>query len=226
MWVEDEEEEVTVPALASSRHVTTEIVFGKDSQEWFTALVLAFICISSKSDSWDDTHSQLRDVPLPIQPYAALILVGDEKYLLRELLEAFLTHSEFPLGSFVECTLRNEKVVLGVVCALLSKFLRALVENSLGIHPGVTEPPEVALHVWKYLFTMLAFCNQIASLRQGSFRMLPQYWPRRHGAQILRSIKIEFQCGDVRKYGGKRKTRSQIDLGLTGRLSRAVQLWS
>ena len=78
MWAEDEEEEVTVPALESPRHVTTELVFGKDSQDWFTALVLAFICIGSKSDSWDDTYSQLRDVPLPIQPYAALIRVGDK----------------------------------------------------------------------------------------------------------------------------------------------------
>ena len=225
MWAEDEEEEVTVPALASSRHVTTEIVFGKDSQEWFTALVLAFICISSKSDSWDDTHSQLRDVPLPIQPYAALIRVGDKDYLLQELLAAFLTHSEFPLGSQVECTLRTEKAVLGDVCALLSKFLRALVEKSLGIHPGVTEPPEVSPHVWKYLFTMLAFCNQIASLREGSFRMLPQYWQRSHGEQILRSIKIEFQCGDIRKYAGKRKTPAQMASGLQGRRARALRLY-
>ena len=145
MWAEDEEEEVTVAALEPPRHVTTELTFGKDSQDWFTALVLPFICISRKSDSWDDTHSQLRDVPLTIRAHAALMRVGKQDYLLQELLEAFLTHSEFLLGSFVECTLRNEKVVLGVVCALLSKFLRALVENCLGIHPGVTEPPEVAL---------------------------------------------------------------------------------
>ena len=183
------------------------------------------MCISCKSDSWDETHSQLRDVPLPIRAHAALIRVGQQEYSLQELLEAFLTHSEFPLGSSVECTLRNEKVVLGVVCALLSKFLRALVENSLGIHPGVTEPPEVALHVWKYLFTMLAFCNQIASLREGSFRMLPQYWQRSHGEQILRSIKIEFQCGDIRKYAGKRKTPAQMASGLQGRCSRAPQLY-
>ena len=64
--------------------------------------MLAFICIGSKSDSWDDTRSQLRDVPLPIQPYAALIRVGDKDYLLQELLEAFLTPSEFPLGTLVE----------------------------------------------------------------------------------------------------------------------------
>ena len=223
VWAQDEEAEVTVAALEPPRHVTTELTFGKDSQDWFTALVLSFICISCKSDSWDDTHPQLRYVPLPIRAHAALIRVGHSEFRLQELLDAFLTHFEFPLGSSVECTLRNEKVGLGVVCALLSKFLRALVEICLGIHSGVTEPQEVALHVWKYLFTMLAFCNQIASLRQGSFRMLPQYWPRRHGAQILRSIKIEFQCGDIRKYGGKRKTQSQIDSGLTGRLSRALQ---
>ena len=115
--------------------------------------------------------------------------------------------------------------MLGVVCALLSKFLRVLVEKSLGIHPGVTEPSEVALPVWKYLFTMLAFCNQVASLREGSFRMLPQYWPRRHGEQILRSIKIEFQCGDIRKYAGKRKTHGQThEQLLVGRRSRALHM--
>ena len=225
VWAQDGEADVTVAALEPPRHVTTELKFGKDSQEWFTALVLSFICISCKSHSWDETHPLLRCVPLPIRAHAALIRVGHSEFSLKELLHAFLTHSAFPLGSSVECTLRNKKVVLGVVCALLSKFLKALVESCLGIQPGVTEPPEVALHVWKYLFTMLAFCNQIASLRQGSFRMLPQFWQRRHGEQILRSIKVEFQCGDVRKYAGKRKTQSQIASGLIGRRSRALQLY-
>ena len=195
VWAQDGEADVTVASLDASRHLTTESTFGKDSQEWFTAMVLSFICINCKSHSWDETHPLLRCVLHPIRAHPALIQVGHLEYSLHELLHAFLTHSEFPLCSSVECTLGNGKVALGVVCALLSKFLKALVESCLGIQPGVTEPPEVALHVWKYLFTMLAFCNQSASLRQGSFRMLPQYWPRRHGAQILRSINIEFQCG-------------------------------
>ena len=157
--------------------------------------------------------------------HAALIRISSCNFTLHELLHALLTHSEFPLGSTVECTLRKEKDALGVVCALLSKFLKAVVGSCLEIQPGVTEPPEVALHVWKYFFTMVAFCNQIASLQQSSFKMLPQYWPQRHGFQNLRSIKIEFQCGDVRKYAGKRMTRSQRSVRLTGRLSQAVKLW-
>ena len=76
MWAQDEEAEVTVAALEPPRHVTTELTFGKDSQDWFTALVLSFISISCKSDSWDETHSQLRYVPLPIRAHAALIRVA------------------------------------------------------------------------------------------------------------------------------------------------------
>ena len=225
MWAQDEEADITVPDLESPKHLTSEYTFGKDSQEWCTAMVLSFICISCKSNSWDETHPLLSCVPLPMMAHTALIRVGKGNFSFHELLDALLTHSEFPLGSSVECTLRKEKVALGDVCALLSKFLKAVVESCLGTQPGVTEPPEVALHVWKYLFTMLAFCNEIASLRQSSFRMLPQYWPQRHGFQIWRSIKIEFQCGDVRKYAGKRMTRSQSFLGLTGRVSRAVKMW-
>ena len=84
-----------------------------------------------------------------------------------------MTPTDFPLGNHVECTLRTEKAVLGDVCALVSKFLRKMVENILEIHPDAMEPLEVSRHLWKYVFTMLAFCNQIAYLRKGSFRMLP-----------------------------------------------------
>ena len=84
--------------------------------------------------------------------HAALIRISSCNFTLHELLHALLTHSEFPLGSTVECTLRKEKDALGVVCALQSKFLKAVVGSCLEIQPGVTEPPEVALHVWKYFF--------------------------------------------------------------------------
>ena len=176
-----EEAEVTVAALERPRHVKTELVFGKDSQDWFTALVLVFICIGSESQHWDSTISQLRDVPLQLQAYAASITVGNNSYSLQELFEAFLTATQFPLGHHVECRLRKEKAVLGDACALVSTFLRKMVESILESHPGVTEPQEVSPHLWKYVFTMLEFCNQIAYLHSGSFRMLPQYWASRHG---------------------------------------------
>ena len=79
--------------------------------------------------------------------HTALIRISNSNFTLHEFLDALRPHSKFPLGSSVECTLRKEKVALGVVCALLSKFLKAVVESCLGIQPGVTEPPEVALHV-------------------------------------------------------------------------------
>ena len=184
-----EEAEVTVAVSERSRHVKTELVFGKDSQDWFTALVLVFICIGSESQHWDSTISQLRDVPPQLQPYAASITVGYNSYSLQELFEAFLTATHFPLGHHVECRLRKEKAVLGDACALVSTFLRKMVESILESHPGVTEPQEVSPHLWKYVFTMLEFCNQIAYLHSGSFRMFPQYWASKHGEKYCAALK-------------------------------------
>ena len=216
IWSPVQEAEITV--------TKTELTFGKDSQDWFTAVVLAFISIGRRCDSWDETHENLGCVPLPLHAHAIYITVGWNDYTLQELVEALLSHMKFPLGSSVECTLRKQQVPLGVICALLSKFLKAMVERALGVFPNITEPQEVDLHVWKYLFSMLAFCNEIASLQNSSFRILPQYWPLSHGYQILRSIKLELQCGDLRKYAGKRKTHGQIHGQLlNGRRSRGLR---
>ena len=121
-----------------------------------------------------------------------------------------------PLGFSVTDTLSKKQITLGAVCALLSNVLGTQVKNALGIFPDVTEPQEVDLHVWKYLFSMLAFCNEDASLREGFFQILPQYWLLSHGKQILLSMKSEFQCGDFCKYAGKRKTYRQTHCNLLG----------
>ena len=120
-----------------------------------------------------------------------------------------------PLGFSVTDTLSKKQITLGAVCALLSNVLRTQVNNALGIFPDVTEPQEVDLHVWKYLFSMQAFCIEDASCE----RLFPdsaQYWLLSHGKQILLSMKIEFQCGDFRKYAGKRKTYRQTHCNLLG----------
>ena len=59
LWTPDQEPKVTVAALEAASHVNTELTFGKDSQDWFTTLVLSFISISRKCDSWDETHANL-----------------------------------------------------------------------------------------------------------------------------------------------------------------------
>ena len=138
------------------------------------------------------------------------ITVGWNDYTLQELVDALLSHMKFPLDSSVKCTLRKQQVPLGVICALLSKFVKAEVERALRVFPDITEPQDVDLHVWKYLFSMLALCSERPSLLNGSFRILPQYWPLSQGYQILRSIKLELQCGDLRKYAGKRRTHGHI----------------
>ena len=109
----------------------------------------------------------------------------------------------------------------GDACALVSTFLSRTVESILSSHPGVTELSEASPDSWKYVITMLEFCNQIAYLHSGSFRMLPQYWASRHGENILRSIEIEFQCADQRKYTNKRKLLTTMASGMPeGRCNR------
>ena len=54
--------------------------------------------------SWDETQSLLSCVPLPIVAHAALIRVGSCDFALRELLDALLTHSEFPLGTLLNAS--------------------------------------------------------------------------------------------------------------------------
>ena len=56
--------------------------------------------------------------------------------------------------------------------------------------------------------------NEITSVREGFFRFLSQYWLLSHGQPLWRSIKIEFQAGELRKYSGKRKTQGQRDAQL------------
>ena len=113
--------------------------------------------------SWDETHEHLGCVPLPLLAHAQTIKVG-WNHSLEELVKALLSHIKFPLGSSAKCTLRKQQVPLGIICALLSKFLQAMVEHAFGIFLDVTEPQVVDHHVWKYLFCMLAFCNEIASV--------------------------------------------------------------
>ena len=94
---------------AANKEANTELTFGKDSQDWFTAIVLSFISISRKRNSWDETHENLGCVPLPLRAHAACIKIGWQHYFLAEQLDALLSHMRFPLGSSVKCTLRNSK---------------------------------------------------------------------------------------------------------------------
>ena len=95
MWAQDEEADITVPDLESPKHLTTEYTFGKDSQEWCTAMVLSFICISCKSNSWDESHPLLSCGPLLMTAHTALIRVGKGNFSFHESLDALLMHSEF-----------------------------------------------------------------------------------------------------------------------------------
>ena len=197
--------EVTCAAYQRIRDIKSELVFGKDSQDWFTALVLVFICIGSENQHWDCSISQINHVPIQLRPYVASITVGHGCYYLEELVAAFLSATDFPLGYHVECKLREDKAVLGDACVLVSAFLSKLVTNILASHSGVTDPRELPRDSWKYVFTMLAFCNQIALLHPESFKMLPQYWAGKQGEKILRTIEIKFQYAYHRQHSKKKQ---------------------
>ena len=70
------------------------------------ALVLVFVCPWQRESPWDSTISQIRDVPIHLQSYAALISVGIISYSLQALLDVFWLQLNFPWGHHVECRLR------------------------------------------------------------------------------------------------------------------------
>ena len=199
------ESEITSAAYQQMRDMKSELVFGKDSQDWFKSLVLVFISIGSEDERWNCSISQISHVPIQLQAFVASITVGRGSYSLEELAAAFLSVTHFPLGYLVECKLREDKAVLGDACVLMSAFLSKLVTNILASNSGVTNPREVPRHCWKYVFTMLAFCNQIAFLHPKSFKMIPQYWASNQGEQILRTIEIKFQCACHRQHSMKKQ---------------------
>ena len=50
------------------------------------------------------------------------------------------------------------------------------------------------------------------------FRILPQYWALNHGKGMLKSIKVEGKCGDVREYPAGKLTWAQQEANvLAGR---------
>ena len=202
------ESEITSAAYQPMRDMKSELVFGKDSQDWFKSLVLVFISIGSEDERWNCSISQISHVPIQLQPYVASITVGPGSYSLEELAAAFLSVTHFPLGYLVECKLREDKAVLGDACVLMSAFLSKLVTNILASNSGVTYPREAPRHCLKYVLVMLAFCNDIALLHSESFKMIPQYWASNQGTQILRTIEIKFECGCHRQHS-KKKQRIQ-----------------
>ena len=183
------ESEITSAAYQQMRDMKSELVFGKDSQDWFKSLVLVFISIGSEDERWNCSISQISHVPIQLQAFVASITVGRGSYSLEELAAAFLSVTHFPLGYLVECKLREDKAVLGDACVLMSAFLSKLVTNILASNSGVTNPREVPRHCWKYVFTMLAFCNQIAFLHPKCFKMFPQYWASKQGEKYCAPLK-------------------------------------
>ena len=118
MWAQDEEADITVPDLESPKHLTSEYTFGKDSQEWCTAMVLSFICISCKSNSWDETHPLLSCVPLPMTAHTALIRISNSNFTLHEFLDALRLTLSFhwvPLWN-ARCEKRRLRLVLYALC--------------------------------------------------------------------------------------------------------------
>ena len=202
------ESEITSAAYQQMRDMKSELVFGKDSQDWFKSLVLVFISIGSEDERWNCSISQISHVPIQLQAFVASITVGRGSYSLEELAAAFLSVTHFPLGYLVECKLREDKAVLGDACVLMSAFLSKLVTNILASNSGVTSPRQAPRHCLKYVFGMLAYCNDIALFHSESFQMIPQYWASNQGTKTLRTIEIKFECGCHRQHS-KKKQRIQ-----------------
>ena len=114
----------------------------------------------------------------------------------------------------------KEEVLLGTVMGMVSSALRVMVTEMLGL--PATEPQEPPLHHVVFVFSLIGLANQHSASQEGRFRILPLYWPLSHGKGLLKGIKIEALCGDVRKYSEHKRSRAQQSSGiLEGRKRRA-----
>ena len=195
--------------------------FEKTSQDWFAALTRIFVYIG-KEDSvgYDNNIALLLSVPWQLRHYAEEIRVGTNDYLLGEVLEAITKVRGPPLNKCTPCPLKYDgNATLSNACSLLSIFLKKMVMSILESHGSERSETWNPIK-YKYVCMMIAYCNVISQSLDSSFRILPQYWPASQGSQILKTIKIEFQCGDTRKY--TKHTRQQLLSGeLEGRKRRA-----
>ena len=101
----------------------------------------------------------------------------------------------------------SEDIPIGSFMGLISGSLRNMVLEILGGETSVPLP--VQPHYVLFIFAFIGVANAQAKWRQGNFRILPQFWSLSHGKGILRSIKVENLCGDVRKHPHHKLTRNQ-----------------
>ena len=199
--------------------------FEKNSQDWFTAVTTAFVSISKKDRGMFPDTAHLLAVPAQLQQYANQIRCGNGGFTLHELLkgmaeEATAGDVSRPFDTTTPCKMRNGPATLGQICGLLSNFFSGMVERIL--ESDGPSPANVNHDHYKYVCMMIAFCNSLAEKLNGTVGVLPQYWPASHGKRILKTIKIEFQCGDSRKMGSK-QTQQQHQTGqLRGRKRRTT----
>ena len=141
--------------------------------------------------------------------------VGQHGYAFSSLLEALQNLYRDQVASLpyesqvhVQSAYVSEDIDIGPFMGLIGQSLRKMVHQILG--GDISEPFFPAQHHYVlFVFALIGVANKQAKWREGTFRILPQYWPLSHGQGHLQSIKVECKCGDVRKHALHKRTLTQ-----------------
>ena len=133
---DDNEDEPTPVPLTS---------FGKDVQDWLSALVEILVSISKREEKWRPSSKRLRCIPTQLQYYLNT-RVGHCRFLLLTILEAMIQETHQAPYVWIQGEMRIDKISLGECSALIGMALSSMIELMLYNPRGeiLDEIPEVS----------------------------------------------------------------------------------
>ena len=93
-----------------------------------------------------------------------------------------------------------EKVKRREYRGMVSSILTAISTTILKSHNSGSPPP--IQNLW-FVFNMAVFMNQYFTDCDQDARVVPVYWKNDGHSHMLKALRVEMQCGDVRKYHEK-----------------------
>ena len=103
----------------------------------------------------------------------------------------------------------------GMICNILTVISKSILSS----HNSWSPPP--IQNLW-FVFNMAVFMNQYFMHRCQDARVVPVYWKNGGHSHILKALRVEMQCGDVRKYHEK-TSRQKCIRELQARKKRALR---
>ena len=208
----------TSTSSRNSRQSLTLLYFGIDIQRWLIAIADVLIHSHGCRSQWPYSVKALRTVPGQIVRHSPSYLGKKRNLELYSVLNAISMCP--PSSKTIEVPTAHdvEKVKKHEYRGMVSNILTVISKSILSSHNSWSPPP--IQNLW-FVFNMAVFMNQYFMHRCQDARVVPVYWKNVGHSHILKALKVEMHCGDIRKYHGK--TAKQQRTGeLQGSKNRAL----